>query len=311
MSSPKRNSKKPVLLLSPNAFKLPANASRERYLRSLKNGTEIYDLLKAKGCDVRLLGATSSSCSRLRSKYVDDFEKRRPRSVLRIEGNRPIDECMISWPRDGFQIYGDLVFSSIGFEKTTIEVLSKLGRSPIKIETSELGIGGMVVGAGKLLVFSESIKKADASRRKGIGMLRQHGYAIRFMPPSVEYRLAIDRTKGPSEHIDLSFNLAATKEGNMLACAYSEYYKYFRGQVDKLVKEIDAQLHVIPEDEGMIAANFIGLPDGKVVLPEGCPSTQAFFERHLSSSNVFTIKVDALVSNWQEGGFRCMSNLVQ
>ncbi|VVB73948.1 Uncharacterised protein [uncultured archaeon] len=307
-----RKGERPTILLSPRAFTLPTSYPGKRYLNALKKSVESYDLLRSKGHNVKMLCPSDYAIGDLpRFMLGTDMEERRPGSTLGLGANDCGDaELAMRWPRDRFQVYGDLVFAQHGSEPETREIISALGfpRSVV-IEGSVLGEGGLVARAGKTLVISEAAR-ARGIRRGELECLRHRGYDVHFLPVENSDFLENNRRKWPYEHIDTEFGLVFTEGGNALACVNPGYYSTFRKRVDRLAKDIGARLHVASEGESSLGVNFISLPKGKAIMADSCPSTQHFLERNLGSRNVTALPIDATIY-LNGGGLRCMSNVIE
>ena len=312
----RRKGKRPTILLSPGALNLPKSHLGGEYWRALKKGMESYDLLKAKGHDVRILGPSCERrgivCVSPWFMFTTDLEHRRPGSTLSLDiDSNGVSHFAIMWPRDMFQVYGDLVFAQLGSEVEARKILSALGFPPsVVIETSTLGEGGLVARSGKTLILSEAVHRRGI--RKGeIRSLEHRRYHIHFLPASREdFSTGMERRKDPVDHIDTEFGLVFSKGGNALACVNPDYYKQFRRPIDQLIKKIDASLHIAPEGESTMAVNFISLPNGKVIIASDCDSTQSFLERGLGKENVTVLPIDPEIY-LKGGGLRCMSNVIE
>lgn len=311
----RRKGERPTVLLSPRALSFPTSYPGVRYWKALKESAESYDLLKAKGHNVKILCPSSEGegvQEFLKFMFGSDLENIRPGSTLRLRvDDYWMSQFAIMWPRDRFQIYGDLIFAESDSKHETRKMLTALGfPSSIVIEKSALGEGGLVVRSRKTLIISEAAR-ARGIRRGELGSLRNRGYSIHFLPVDNDFdlgNLSLRRRKDPNDHIDTEFGLVFSKGGNALACVNPHYYGMFREQVDRLIKEIDALLYVAPENT--LGVNFISLPDGKAIVSDLCPQIVAFLERGLGTENVTTLKVNPGIC-LRGGGLRCMSNVIE
>jgi len=307
----RRTGVRPTILLSPRALTLPGSYPGKRFWNTLKESVESYDLLRSKGHNIRILRSSSEGKGAqefIKFMFTEELERKRPGSTLSLDIHDEQSDA-IMWPRDRFQIYGDLIFSQPESKYDTRKILNALGFPPsVVIEKSVLGEGGLVVRAGKTLIVSEAARNRGI-RRGEIECLEHRGYEIHFLPAMSDTDiLCLNRRKDPEDHIDTEFGLALTRGGNALACVNPYYYSVFRKQVDRVVKRIGALLYVAPE--GTMAINFISLPKGKVIISDHCASTTHFLERNLGASNVTAIKVNPAIYS-KGGGLRCMSNVIE
>ncbi|MDO8657118.1 MAG: hypothetical protein Q7K55_00120, partial [Candidatus Levybacteria bacterium] len=113
-------------------------------------------------------------------------------------------------------------------------------------------------------------------------------------------------------HLDPIFNLARAGNGQLYALADQEYYQAFRDEVDELIDTLHATIKIVrtPQEIRQRVINFITLPDGRIVIPNGCDETREFLESGLGKKNVLEIEVDAAEDYTIDGGIRCKSNIV-
>lgn len=310
----RRNGERPTILISQRALYFPNSYPGVRYWKALKESVESYDLLRSKGHNVKILCPSNEGKRAqdfLKFMFGYDLERIRPGSTLNLLVDNYLGEKTIMWPRDRFQIYGDLIFAEQDSKHEARKILTALGfPSSVTIENSTLGEGGLVVRAGKTLVISDAAG-ARGIRRGEIGSLKNRGYDIHFLPADNNFDLgniSLERRKDPVDHIDLEFGLVHSKEGNAFACVNPYYYSLFHERVDRLVKEIDALLYVAPENT--MAVNFISLPDGKAIISDICPPLVTFLQKGLGMDNVTVLNIDpgiCLIG----GGLRCMSNVIE
>jgi N-dimethylarginine dimethylaminohydrolase len=311
----RRKGKRPTILLSPRALTFPESYPGKRYWDAVKRSVESYDLLRERGHNVKILSPSSAGRNAqgfIKLVFTEELEKKRPGSTLVLDTDKASGDFAVMWPRDRFQIYGDLIFSQPESRHDAWNIITSLGfPASVVIERSVLGEGGLVVRAGKTLVISEAARSRGI-RRCELECLRHRGYGIHFLPTIDNNMLDLDGRKDPVDHIDTEFGLARTKDGKMLACVNSSYYyrSGLRQRIDNLVKELNAILHVTPEEESTMAVNFITLPDGKVIMAGRCPSTQAFLEWGLGKENVTALPINPLIY-LKGGGLRCMSNVIE
>lgn len=305
----------PVLLIAPRTFLLPDDTREDAFQDALKRFAQRFDLLQKNGCDVQVLGATKdTSGSHGYWRFIEEFERLRPSSIIRLDVNNRSDMLATIWPRDVFQVYGTLVISTPGYERKTKEILSKLGIPVERLEvlSSDLGQGGYVVRDKDLLVLSSRV-----SQDQNIPNIINRGYQIYFLPVPEKNDKGTDigRRMSLNYHIDTEFNLVLSRGGTPLICVNEAYYSSFREHVDSLVEATDGKLHKIPEDSvdsRRGAINFIKLPNGKVMLPDYCVATQTFLEKGLGRSQVLIAKIDIFNDySGPGGGLRCMSNLIE
>ena len=306
--------KNPTLLIAPRTFILSDDTREDFYQDALERFIRRYDMLTQE-CDVKVLGAKEDTdASHKYWRFIEDFEKLRPDAVIRLNVKSRRDTLATIWPRDVFQVYGDLVISTPGYEEKTREILLQLGvkLEGLKILSSNLGQGGYVVRDKNILILSSKVLEDPE-----IPHLKNKGYTIYFLPvPSEEDKDSdLVRRMSLNYHIDTEFNLVFSPDGNALICVNGGYYSRFQEQVDSIVEAINGKMYIIPEDsvDAMKkATNFIKLPNGKVMLPNYCSATQKFLEEGLGKNNVLVAEIDpATEYSGVGGGLRCMSNLIE
>ncbi|GEM_PF-6636606 len=300
--------------------------SDARYSPAFGRYLKRVDRLVSQGIRVRILGAYEDGddvAPHGFSRSVNDIEKLRPGLVVRLSMYWDADRMAVLWPRDVFQVYGTTVlaapvFDSEDFHKIAVfrdkteQILSKLGipKKMSAIGLSDLGMGGYVVRDGNVLVVS-GVAKQDSYFLQ----LEHEGYKVFRLPVPGEGKGTPDlESRMINNHIDTEFNLVFSPDGNALICVNQAYYAAFHEEVDGLVKELAAVLHVIPEgsqDREFLAVNFVRLPAGKVMMPGNCPYTQEFLERGLGEGNVLVSEVMLDEFSGSGGGLRCMTNLIE
>ncbi len=303
----------PILLIAPPKPRYDSedcsNFAMQRFIRR-------YDLLRATGLDVRVLGATRDSTEMYRFSLVEKIEALRPGSIVRIRADDPTGVKAICWPRDIFQVYLDHVFVNPGYEDKVREIFSQLTEERISVINSYWGQGGFVVRNRNVLVASKAVVGPLKQYAEDVRILESAGYTVFYLPvPKKEDSPSplISRMM-LNQHIDTEFNLIHSPKGNILACVNIDYYNMFQEQVDELRELLDAKLHIIPAGIEILkkAVNFKSLPNGMIMLPSGCPSTQSFFEANLGCERVLVAEINSLRDySGTGGGLRCMSNLIE
>lgn len=311
----KNQLERPTLIIGPRIFELYHLMDEGPCGVAIDKAIKTYDKISELDRSVRILSPPEWATAIDIMNYFDDIEHQRPGALLRLDGHFDCPEGKISyWPRDMFQKYGDLVLASQDNHKTTKEILSKLGINSVSVfEDRYLGEGGFVVRNGNLIVIPECLEpNLDVNAE-----LRKRGYELFFLPTFTAKEDIYEHVgvfKPREEHLDMVLNLISSPDGNLLAVVDGNYYRCYFREVDQLVRKLNAKLHIIGSalEASKNATNFIGLPGGKVIMPNGCPSTQKFLEKGLGKSNVVVLDLsDEFFSDNRSGGIRCMSNLIE
>ena len=126
--------------MSPRALTLPKSYPGKEYWSALKESVKSYDLLRSKGHNVRILGPSSEGKGAqefIKFMFTEEMESRRPESTLSLDINDSgMGHFAIMWPRDRFQVYGDMIFAQRGSESITRKILTALRFPPsVMIET--------------------------------------------------------------------------------------------------------------------------------------------------------------------------------
>jgi hypothetical protein len=306
---------RPILLIAPYNKGGTDRVSKSFYDEALGRGLKKFDLFVSQGVEVRVIAPLKNKdyWSQQIWQYCQDFENLRPGSILRTNIKTKADYLAVVWPRDKFQTYGDI----LAYEPRNKDLIYKIF-DQLKINSSSLDIadsyfseGGCVVRDRNILVVSEHLKEDNLRP-----YLENEGYNIFFLPTPPEKghpdKDLASRMK--NRHLDTEFNLVFSPRGNALVCVNEGYYISYHEEVDVLIRSLDARMHIIPErtlEREKLAVNFITLPNGKVVLPNSCRSTQKFLEDALGRENVLVLEVVMDVDySGRYGGLRCMSNLI-
>lgn len=237
-----------------------------------------------------------------------------PTKTMRAKNGRFIYE---DYPRDLFQVFDDLVFSSAPI------AASKLLGKKVPIRESLLGVGGKVLRSGRNIVLTSDLRGMPE-----IEELEARGFTIDFLtvPIARDMSTALTARMEVSRHIDMECNMVLGETGRVVV-ANRDYFTEYGGDVVDLADKYDADLHIIEdmrEQTCSRAVNFIELPNGKVVMSANCPETKGKLIQSLGAENVLESNFDPGSYSFSQtaevqggdiplyfhGGLRCMSNVV-
>lgn len=205
-----------------------------------------------------------------------------------IEGN--LDWLDFTWLRDKWTQLGEWNFIpySHGWPITSKGV-----------QYSVLGIGGKVVNGRNFVLVHEPLM-TNRLTKPYLDRLREKGWKVYGLPtPSGKAGLV-------DAHIDLDVGVAPAAGGRHVMVASKDYLSANRERLEKIALETNSRIVEVPaEEKRLFPANFLVLPDGKVLMTGGAPKTKAAMERH--GVRVFTT-IPLTQATKFGGGLRCLTN---
>jgi len=202
-----------------------------------------------------------------------------------------LEKLDLSWIRDKWtQLGGSNYVSSIhGWPFTSR-----------RVRFSALGTGGRIVGGTNFLLVHEYLRTNHATRG-ALDDLEKQGCAVYGMPSAKNLRGDLD-----ASHLDLSLGVAPAAGKRHVIVVTGGYLSDNRGLLERVARETRSRIVEVPkEEEGLFPANFLVLPDGKVLMTGGAPKTKALMER--AGARVFTT-IPLKTSPFWGGGLRCVTN---
>jgi hypothetical protein len=240
-----------------------------------------------------------------------DLERYRPNSIIRVRNGTKAHLTGMLWPRDAFQVLdGKLlvdVKSSIASQDLISGIISVNDSDYIE---TDLGIGGLYVKDGTTLIASDFIKNDPYIKE-----LISQGYEVLFLPsrPDINETDDVSLRLRENNHIDTEFNFVSSPGGNYFAFVNGDYLEKYPDEVRTVVKALDAKLFTIPVESRQArfkAVNFISLGDGRIVVPEHCDAMTDQLIKWIGKKNVFVLPLETYDFSGDNGGIRCMSNVI-
>jgi hypothetical protein len=170
------------------------------------------------------------------------------------------------------------------------------------LEPSPLGEGG------KTIVFRDFILASDAIRKKIKPSTEEFGSEIYFLRPISAGDKKDIISENKRQHIDYHVN-GVDLAGHSVILADPSFYKMNSDVFEELQRKHPVKLVFVDESETQsVPANFLVLPDGKVLMPAGAKKTQKTLEEEIGSENVLVTR-KRLPHLLKSGyGVRCISN---
>lgn len=167
--------------------------------------------------------------------------------------------------------------------------------------------------SGRVVVFDEFIIASDEIKRKlkvSEGY-RFQGKRVYFVKPITAY--IGDKKASPKDfgfHIDYHVN-GLTLNDHVFIYLDPDFYSKNRAVFRMIEREQKAEFDFVPKTEqNLIPANFLVIPDGKILIAGGAPGTQERLELRLGENNVLTTN-KPLPNLLKEGyGIRCITNVI-
>lgn len=299
---------KPVLLIAPRKI---TDTSRSNFNDIFSAFIHDYELLSS-NLDVKVLTPSVKNAWSLPFfKTSQSLIKKYPNANLPFNISCENEHFFTLWPRDLFQVYDNLIFSSKNSTSLVTSILNNLNISSNNLSENNFGIGGFVVRDRDLIVTSDYI--SDNLTFKELSLL---GYEVHNVPVlKFDNGSTLAKRMSHNHHLDTEFNLVHNKSGDVFTLVNESYYSFYKKQVDSINRKINANMCVVKEntsDYKMKSLNFISLPNWKVMIPGNSPKTKSFLEAALGKENVLVSKItDPCMYSGKYGGLRCMSNLIQ
>lgn len=175
------------------------------------------------------------------------------------------------------------------------------------LQVSPFGEGGRVIAFNDFIIASDVIQRKIKSSRS----YRFQGRPVYFVKP-IQARIG-DVQVSPEDfrfHIDYHVN-GLDLDGHAFLYVDPDFYEKNRGVFRRLEREQSVNISCVPKrEQHLVPANFLVIPDRRILLPAGMPQSYRSLEQKLGSENVLATK-KPLPNLLKEGyGVRCITNVV-